>query len=262
MKYRRRRSHRRAPRAGRRVKIRRLAGDPFQECLQRRLPGGVAALGLQPCQGNIVERGVHGAMADRMDGHDLAAATAPGAGVMPFDTPPERATAKPAETGIGYGQFDRYAAVPHKPLRNVARCPVPMQSPANRTRAKPCLGRSTMVGLSNFSLAARARLILSAIETLGGTTDPLTVAPPASTDEILAVEAQLGIKLPASLRNAFLAVSSGMDCFWQLPDNWLMPTALREIFGGSCNFALNRIVELEKIRLGWIEVVFPDPSHP
>lgn len=119
-----------------------------------------------------------------------------------------------------------------------------------------------MVGLSNFSLAARARLILSAIETLGGTTDPLTVAPPASTDEILAVEAQLGIKLPASLRNAFLAVSSGMDCFWQLPDNWLMPTALRKIFGGSCNFALNRIVELEKIRLGWIEVVFPDPSHP
>jgi hypothetical protein len=99
-----------------------------------------------------------------------------------------------------------------------------------------------------------------ACERLGG--DPLTmdVQGPATEAEVAAVQQELGIALPVSLRQVLTGFSRAVDFSWFLPEGTRFPEPFHEIFSGECSWDLGSLVELERTRRRWIEGVFPDPE--
>ncbi len=85
--------------AGRRMEIGGLAGDPAEKLLQIGEGGRRAVFGVEAGQFHICEGRVESSVADGVDRHRRPAAAAFGAGMMPFDPSSERSTAQPA--GIG-----------------------------------------------------------------------------------------------------------------------------------------------------------------
>lgn len=99
---------------------------------------------------------------------------------------------------------------------------------------------------------------LAACSALGGDSQKLKIAPPASESSVVAVEAGLGQRLPESLRRVFLQFSSAVEYRWSLPDAIEPPAPFEEIFGCYCAWDLNKLVLLEQERNGWISSCFPN----
>ncbi len=110
--------------------------------------------------------------------------------------------------------------------------------------------------------SARWEAALEACKRLGGTPDDLVIAEPATFQEVEAVEAILGIRLPESFRTVLLEFSSHVELSWLLPDDKKPTAPLRGIFSGECSWNLNDLPELEESRQGWIDAVFPDIEDP
>jgi len=92
--------------------------------------------------------------------------------------------------------------------------------------------------------------------------------PPASEQEIVAVEAKLGLRLPKGFREMLLEFSAHVEMAWYLPEDLWWKTyrvhrdLLLEVFYGECCWNLNFMAQAEEMRRGWIETNFPDPDHP
>jgi len=103
---------------------------------------------------------------------------------------------------------------------------------------------------------------LTACERLGGAARPLEIAPPATEDEVIAIERALGYPLPASFRTILTAFSKRVSFAWFLPRPFPLPHPLRGIFCGQCQWDIARLLALEEERQGWITQVFPNRDDP
>ena len=109
-------------------------------------------------------------------------------------------------------------------------------------------------------LVTRWQAMLQAVSRIGGRADPLLIEPPATLDEVESLERHLGNPLPIALRDVLLTVSRNVDFCWCLPDNYEISEDLREIFGGSCNWSIESLLQCHEGKQGWIREVFPNPN--
>lgn len=103
---------------------------------------------------------------------------------------------------------------------------------------------------------------LQACNRLGGEARLLRVERPAADAEVFAVERELGLKLPGSLREVLTGFAHAVEFGWYLPLDRRFPPPFHEIFGGNFSWDLGQLVRLEQTRREWIARVFSDPSDP
>ncbi|WP_422660593.1 SMI1/KNR4 family protein [Paenibacillus sp. EC2-1] len=102
--------------------------------------------------------------------------------------------------------------------------------------------------------------IANRIREFGGEVQELIIKDPATKDQIQSVENKLGVLLPESFKYVLLNFSAEFSFRWYLPDNFELPYEYRGVFSGRVYWNLNKIVELDEERRGWIDHVFPDPE--
>jgi cell wall assembly regulator SMI1 len=103
---------------------------------------------------------------------------------------------------------------------------------------------------------------LHACERIGGESRELIIKPPATDEEVAAVEATLGMELPASLRQVLTGFSSAVEFRWFAPDDFEFPKPFRDMNSGECVWSLARIVEVEQQRREWVQGLFSDSDDP
>jgi hypothetical protein len=102
---------------------------------------------------------------------------------------------------------------------------------------------------------------LEACTKLGGEAKELIISEPATENEIQAVEAELGIRLPEGFRSVLLNFAAKVSFSWFLPDTPEPPSEMEGIFCGDCTWDLAKFGEIDKERQGWIREVFPDADN-
>lgn len=114
-------------------------------------------------------------------------------------------------------------------------------------------------------IVQRMQGFLTRFEELGCRTLPLTVAPPATEDEVVAVEVTLGYHLPEDLRQFFLTSSSGIEFWWNSYDEHTdilsLPGELAEICSGELRFSLERLAAIDDMRDDLADL-YDDPDDP
>lgn len=85
------------------------------------------------------------------------------------------------------------------------------------------------------------------------------IGPPATEQDVAAIEAILGRPIPLSLRKVLLEYSANVCIEWQLPDRRKRPDAFREIFAGECRWDLQSLPALESTYCEWLQA-FTDPT--
>jgi len=103
--------------------------------------------------------------------------------------------------------------------------------------------------------------ILLLINGLGGKSRKLIYEKPASEDELILIEKELGYKIPNDFRNVLLKVSSHLEFKWFLPDNFELPEKLKEIFCGEIHWGTKFIIDFNKSKDDWIKECFPDQNN-
>ena len=93
----------------------------------------------------------------------------------------------------------------------------------------------------------------------GGHVVTLTVAPPASESAVQEIEARLGQRIPASLREFFLHHSAEVAVYWQLDDEPDVP-GLGGIACGEAKWSLAALPEVVASHQKWIDVAWNDPT--
>lgn len=110
-------------------------------------------------------------------------------------------------------------------------------------------------------VVTRWQEMLKAVSRIGGRADPLRVEPPATLDDVLALEQRLGASLPAALRDVLLTFSRRVEFCWFLPEEYQLSEKLSEIFSGCCNWSLESLARCHEGQQGWIREVFPDRDN-
>jgi hypothetical protein len=108
----------------------------------------------------------------------------------------------------------------------------------------------------------RMKRMLLAVQQFGGETEPLVIAPPASEEEVAAVEAELGMAVPASFRKVLTEFSACVDLRWELPDPTGLPEELRRIGSGLLWWSVQAIAQMYDDYRGWVDEVFSDIADP
>lgn len=106
----------------------------------------------------------------------------------------------------------------------------------------------------------RIELTADRIEEIGGKVQEIIIEDPATEEQILSVERELGVLLPESFKNILLNFSAAFRFRWYFPDDFKLSNQYREIFSGRADWNLNDLVEIDKGRREWIEHVFPNPE--
>lgn len=106
----------------------------------------------------------------------------------------------------------------------------------------------------------RIEAITSKIKEIGWEVQEVIIDEPASLEQIIKTEEQLGRKLPESFKKVLNEFSSNFSLRWFLPDNMEQPKEFREIFSGTPHWSLELLSQCEEDRMGWIENVFSDPE--
>jgi hypothetical protein len=109
-------------------------------------------------------------------------------------------------------------------------------------------------------LRNRIEVITSRIKEIGGEVQEVIIDEPASLEQIIKIEEQLGVKLPESFKKVLNEFSANFSLRWFLPDNMEQPNEFREIFSGRPHWSLELLPQFEEDRMGWIENVFPNPE--
>ena len=104
-------------------------------------------------------------------------------------------------------------------------------------------------------------LFLQQRDRLGGDARSLIFEAPASFDDVYEIEQTLKYPLPAEFNISLLTLSSQCEFKWFLPDNFILPQELRQIFGGQLHWGTEFIVQFNQEKDGWIREVFPDASN-
>ncbi|HUS16449.1 MAG TPA: SMI1/KNR4 family protein [Chloroflexia bacterium] len=111
---------------------------------------------------------------------------------------------------------------------------------------------------------ARWQAALHACTRKGGQSKPLVVDPPATEQEVVAVEAQLGFRIPVHFRTVLTQFSAHVDVQWSFSEelyNQVKDTALLsggnphlslgQFCLGDCGWNLYDLLRLEKERQEW-----------
>lgn len=106
----------------------------------------------------------------------------------------------------------------------------------------------------------RIKAITSRIKEIGGEVQEVIIDEPASLEQIIKTEEQLGVKLPESFKKVLREFSGSFSLRWFLPDNMEKPNEFRGIFSGTPHWSLELLPQFEEDRMGWIENVFPNPE--
>lgn len=101
---------------------------------------------------------------------------------------------------------------------------------------------------------------LQACKRLGGDARDLNISQPATEKAVAAVEQELKMALPSSLRQVLIGLAAELEFRWFLPDKMVLPETLQSIFSGECSWSLSRLVELERSRQAWVESCFPNAN--
>ncbi|WP_053360810.1 SMI1/KNR4 family protein [Bacillus sp. FJAT-27251] len=106
----------------------------------------------------------------------------------------------------------------------------------------------------------RMQTIIDKIEELGGEIREVILDEPASPEQIVRIETELGVKLPESFKKVLIEFSSYFSLRWFLPDEMERNEEFREIFCGTPNWGLKYLALAEEGRIGWVEQAFPNPE--
>lgn len=106
----------------------------------------------------------------------------------------------------------------------------------------------------------RAAAALRACEAHGGATDKLSIDPPATEDEVLAVERSLAVTIPYGFRYVVRSFAKSFRISWQLPADAHPPKPLKDILWGELEWSLDALPRLDAKRQAWVKDVFPDPK--
>jgi hypothetical protein len=109
-------------------------------------------------------------------------------------------------------------------------------------------------------LEERLLKILTALREQGYSVDDLVCEPPATSQEVAEVEAQLGFAFPASFRDALITISRRVDFWWRRPDNLEFPAPFEDNVFGQLSWSISSLVDFDNDRKSWIETVFKDPD--
>lgn len=91
----------------------------------------------------------------------------------------------------------------------------------------------------------------------------LSMAPPATEQDIQRVERQLGRSIPAGLRETLLTVSSATEINWQLPNKVAPPEPFNFLIWGECCWNLENLSRLQEVYRGWLNSeCFDDEEDP
>lgn len=102
------------------------------------------------------------------------------------------------------------------------------------------------------------------IDELGGYAE-FSIKEPATEEQVIEIEKQLGYTIPEDFRKTLLEFSSHLYFYWNIykkeKEIVELPDALIQIFSGSLEFGLNSIIECEESRKGWIDC-YKDYDEP
>lgn len=82
------------------------------------------------------------------------------------------------------------------------------------------------------------------------------VDPPATEEEVSAIEGELGQKLPETMRRVLRGFAARVCIEWQLRDANRPPELFREIWAGECRWDLGSLPALQETHREWIEKCF------
>lgn len=102
---------------------------------------------------------------------------------------------------------------------------------------------------------------LAKIDKLGGDCRELIFDNPAAESAIEDIESKLAYRLPTDFRNTLLTVSSHCEFKWFLPENFVLPDPLQQIFCGDLHWGLDFILQFNESKDGWIKEVFPNTGN-
>ncbi|MFD1030797.1 SMI1/KNR4 family protein [Metaplanococcus flavidus] len=102
--------------------------------------------------------------------------------------------------------------------------------------------------------------LVARVNEIGGEVQEVIIEEPASLEQILQIEEQLGMKLPHSFKMVLTEFSSNFSLRWFLPEELEPPEEFKFIYCGMPHWGLELLPQFEEDRLGWIETVFPNPS--
>src|SRR5688572_17160633 len=80
------------------------------------------------------------------------------------------------------------------------------------------------------------------------------IAPPATEDEVHAVERELGQPIPSSFRRVLRKFAARVDLEWEWP--LAMPETLRGLSRGGCHWDLGELPALQRTHRQWIDGCF------
>jgi cell wall assembly regulator SMI1 len=85
--------------------------------------------------------------------------------------------------------------------------------------------------------------------------------PPATEQEVLALEHDLGVLLPQDLCRTLLMISHHVEFRWFAPDAVRFPAPFACNFSGDLHLSLELLRQFERDRLSWIETDFLDKDN-
>jgi cell wall assembly regulator SMI1 len=88
------------------------------------------------------------------------------------------------------------------------------------------------------------------------------IGPPATEEQIRALESKLHARIPKSLRRVIKDFSSRVRIEWEFPEGVRLPGKLEPIFAGECRWDLRALPKLQRTNRKWIEEVFTGKSTP
>lgn len=89
----------------------------------------------------------------------------------------------------------------------------------------------------------------------------LVFAPPASDGDVKALECDIGVALPISLRGALTTLSSHVEFRWFAPQLRHFPPPFASNFCGNLHWSLDLLRQFERERQEWVRQCFPDPTN-
>ena len=100
------------------------------------------------------------------------------------------------------------------------------------------------------------------LEARGFDVRPMVFMPPAVEAEVRALEAELSVELPPSLRNALLKVSSHVEFRWFSPKGVTFQQPFQSTFSGDLHWSLALIRQFNQAKDSWLREVFPNADDP
>ncbi len=102
----------------------------------------------------------------------------------------------------------------------------------------------------------------TALEVRGAEVGPADVGPPATCQELDALEAALGSRLPASFRQTLASLSGAVRWSWRTRDEEDFPPPFSDISSGRLEWSTETILAGHEEYLSWIQSCFSNPEDP